>query len=152
MQIMLRPLFGSLVLAGALVAVGCGGEAAPSTPPAAGGGRGGGANAQVVPVTVAPVVQTSVPLAVQGIGTVIAASTVTVRAQVTGELTAVHFIEGDEVKEGQVLVEIDKRPLEAALNQAEAALARDVAQTANAKSQAARYQDLLHPGIATKEQ
>jgi multidrug efflux system membrane fusion protein len=97
-------------------------------------------------------VQKSVPLAVQGIGTVIAASTVTVRAQVTGELTAVHFIEGDEVTEGQLLVEIDKRPLEAALQQTQAALDRDVAQAANARSQAARYQDLLQRGIATKEQ
>ena len=141
------------MLAGAVAAAACwGGEAAPSTPPAGGAGRGGGANAQVVPVTAAPVVQKSVPLAVQGIGTVIAASTVTVRAQVTGELTAVHFIEGDEVTEGQVIVEIDKRPLEAALQQTQAALDRDVAQAANAKSQAARYEDLLKRGIATKEQ
>ena len=85
MRINLRPVFGSLVLGGALAAAACSGEAAPPTP--AGGGRGGGQNAQAVPVTTAPVVQKSVPLAVQGIGTVIAASTVTVRAQVTGELT-----------------------------------------------------------------
>jgi len=140
------------MVAGAIAAAACsGGEAAPSTSPA-GGGRGGGANAQAVPVTTAPVVQKSVPLSVQGIGTVIAASTVTVRAQVTGELTSVNFVEGDEVQEGQVLVTIDKRPLEAALQQTEAALNRDVAQAANARSQAARYQDLLKRGIATKEQ
>lgn len=152
MRMTLRFVLGSLVLGSALAAAACsGGEAAPSTPPAGGGGRGA-QSAQVVPVAAAPVVQTSMPLSVTGIGTVIAASTVTVRAQVTGELTKVHFIEGDEVKEGQVLVEIDKRPLEAALQQAEAALARDVAQTANAKSQAARYQDLLTRGIATREQ
>ncbi len=147
-----RPVLGSVLLAGAIAAAACsGGEAAPSTPPG-GGGRGGGPNAQEVPVTAAAVVQKSVPLAVQGIGTVIAASTVTVRAQVTGELTSVNFIEGDEVKEGQVLVTIDKRPLEAALQQAQAALDRDVAQAANARSQAVRYQDLLRRGIATKEQ
>jgi multidrug efflux system membrane fusion protein len=147
-----RSVLGTLALGSAIAAAACsGGEAAPSTPPAGGGGRGG-ANAQVVPVTAAPVVQTSIPLAVQGIGTVIAASTVTVRAQVTGELTAVHFIEGDEVTEGQVLVEIDRRPLEAALQQAQAALDRDIAMAANAKSQAVRYQDLLKRGIATKEQ
>jgi multidrug efflux system membrane fusion protein len=150
MRMSLRTVLGSLVLAGAVAAAACGGEAAPSTP-AAGGGRGS-QNTQAVPVTTAPVVQKSVPLAVQGIGTVIAASTVTVRAQVTGELTAVHFIEGDEVQEGQVLVDIDKRPLEAALQQTQAALDRDIAQTVNAKSQAARYQDLLQRGIATKEQ
>ena len=149
MRMTVRPMLGVLVLGGALAAAACGGEAAPAIP--AGGGRGG-ANAQAVPVTTAPVVQKSVPLSVQGIGTVIAASTVTVRAQVTGELTSVNFIEGDEVQEGQVIVTIDKRPLEAALLQAQAALDRDVAQSANARSQAVRYRDLLARGIATKEQ
>ena len=145
----LRPVLGSLLLGGALAAAGCsGGEAVSTTPPP--GGRGGGA--QAVPVATAAVVQKSVPLSVQGIGTVIAASTVTVRAQVTGEMTSVHFIEGDEVEQGQVLVTIDKRPLEAALQQAQAALDRDIAQSANAKSQAVRYQDLLQRGIATREQ
>jgi multidrug efflux system membrane fusion protein len=133
----------------ALGAVACSGEAVQSTPAAS--GRGGG-QSPAVPVTVAKVVQKSVPLDIQGIGTVIAASTVTVRAQITGELTSVHFIEGDEVQQGQVLVTIDKRPLEAALAQAQAALDRDIAQAANAKSQAARYQDLLQRGIATHEQ
>jgi multidrug efflux system membrane fusion protein len=138
-------------LAASLSTAACsGGEAVTSTPPA--GGRGGGAQAQAVPVETAPVVQKSVPLAIQGIGTVIAASTVTVRAQVTGELTSVNFIEGDEVQQGQVLVTIDKRPLEAALLQAQAALDRDIAQAANAKSQAARYRDLAQRGIATHEQ
>ena len=151
MRMSLRPVFGLLLMASVMAAVACsGGEAVSTTPPA--GGRGGGANAQAVPVTTAPVVQKSVPLSVQGIGTVIAASTVTVRAQVTGELTSVNFIEGDEVQEGQVLVTIDKRPLEAALQQTEAALNRDIAQAANARSQAARYQDLAKRGIATKEQ
>ena len=151
MRMSLRPVFGLLLTASAVAAMACsGGEAVSTTPPA--GGRGGGANAQAVPVTTAPVVQKSVPLSVQGIGTVIAASTVTVRAQVTGELTSVNFIEGDEVQEGQVIVTIDKRPLEAALQQTQAALDRDVAQAANARSQAARYQDLLKRGIATKEQ
>ena len=147
----LRPVLGPLLLGGALAAAGCsGGEAVSTTPPS--GGRGGGASAQAVPVATAPVVQKSVPLSVQGIGTVIAASTVTVRAQVTGEMMSVHFIEGDEVQQGQVLVEIDKRPLEAALQQAQAALDRDIAQSANAKAQAVRYQDLLQRGIATREQ
>src|SRR5580765_291977 len=76
----LRTILGCFMLAGAIAAAACsGGEAAPSTSPA-GGGRGGGANAQAVPVTTAPVVKKSVPLSVQGIGTVIAASTVSVRA------------------------------------------------------------------------
>jgi len=151
MRMSLRPVFGVILMASAVAAVACsGGEAVSTTPPA--GGRGGGANAPAVPVTTAVAVQKSVPLSVQGIGTVIAASTVTVRAQVTGELTSVNFVEGDEVQEGQVIVTIDKRPLEAALQQMQAALDRDVAQAANARSQATRYQDLLKRGIATKEQ
>ncbi len=112
----------------------------------AGGGRGnaggrGGLNAPV-PVTIAPVVQKSVPLEIQGIGTVIAATTVAVRAQITGEMTSVHFKEGEDVTQGQVLVELDKRPLQAALEQAEATLQRDIAQANNARASAARYKDL----------
>ncbi|HEV3139059.1 MAG TPA: efflux RND transporter periplasmic adaptor subunit, partial [Vicinamibacterales bacterium] len=122
--------------------------------PAAGGGRGAGrgGGAGDVPVTVAKVVQASVPLVVQGIGTVIAASTVAVHAQITGELTAVHFVEGQDVEQGQLLVTLDRRPLEAALAQAQATLDRDVAQLANAKAQATRYEDLFKRGIATREQ
>jgi multidrug efflux system membrane fusion protein len=152
MRIRSRSLLASVLLGGALASAACSGGEAVSTTPPAGGGRGGGQGAQAVPVAAAPVVQTSMPLSVQGIGTVIAASTVTVRAQVTGVLTAVNFVEGDEVQEGQVLVTIDKRPLEAALQQAQAALDRDIAQAGNAKAQATRYRDLAQRGIATKEQ
>jgi len=150
MNMSLRALFGSLALAGALTAAACGGEAAPAAAPAAGGR--GAAQTPAVPVTTAPVIQRAVPLTIEGIGTVIAASTVAVHAQITGELTSVNVNEGDEVKEGQVIVTLDKRPLEAALNQAQAALDRDVAQAANARAQAVRYQDLLKRGIATHEQ
>ena len=151
MLISVRPVLGILVLSGAVAASACsGGEAAQSTPSPSGGR--GGASAQTVPVTTAPVVQKSVPLSVQGIGTVIAASTVTVHAQVTGELTSVNFVEGDEVQEGQVIVTIDKRPLEAALQQMQAALDRDVAQAAYARATAVRYRDLIQRGIATKDQ
>ena len=62
-----------------------------------------------------------------------------VHAQITGELTSVHFNEGEDVREGQVLFTLDRRPLEAALQQAEANLARDTAQAANARAQAHRY-------------
>jgi multidrug efflux system membrane fusion protein len=103
-------------------------------------------------VTTAVVSEKSMPLDVRAIGTVIAASTVSVRAQITGEMTSVHFKEGEDVEEGQVLVRLDRRPFEAALHQAEAALARDQAQAANARAQATRYQDLAQRGIATKEQ
>jgi multidrug efflux system membrane fusion protein len=139
----------SAALAASLAMSACsGGEAVSSTPPS---GRGGGQNPPV-PVTATTVEQKSVPFDVQAIGTVIAASTVAVRAQITGELMSVNFKEGEEVKEGQVLFTLDKRPFEAALQQAEAQLQKDVAQAANARAQAARYQDLAQRGIATREQ
>src|SRR5262245_31201783 len=138
-------------LAASLTSAACsGGEAVSNTPPP-GGGRGGGQNPPV-PITAAPAESKAVPLDVQAIGTVIAASTVAVRAQITGELMAVNFKEGDEVQQGQVLFELDKRPFEAALQQAEAQLQKDIAQLANAKAQATRYQDLATRGIATREQ
>jgi len=105
-----------------------------------------------VPVTAAAVERKAMPLDLQAIGTVIAASTVAVRAQITGELMSVEFKEGDEVQQGQVLFTLDKRPLEASLAQAEAQLQKDTAQAANARSQASRYQDLQQRGIATREQ
>jgi multidrug efflux system membrane fusion protein len=139
------------VLAGAIASPACsGGEAVSNTPPA-GGGRGGGQNPPV-PVTVTEAARKAVPLDLQAIGTVIAASTVAVRAQITGELMSVNFKEGDEVQQGQVLFELDKRPFEAALLQSEAQLQKDIAQLANAKAQSTRYQDLATRGIATREQ
>jgi len=92
------------------------------------------------------------PIDVSVIGTAEAFSSVSVRAQITGELTSVNFKEGDDVKKGQVLFTLDRRPLEGALLQAQANLDRDIAQAANAKSQAQRYLDLAERGIATKEQ
>src|SRR5205807_8922192 len=105
-----------------------------------------------VPITATPVQQKTVPLDVEGIGTVIAASTVAVHAQITSELMSVNFKEGDEIKQGQLLFTLDKRPFEAALQQAESQLQKDQSQATNAKAQAARYQDLLQRGIATREQ
>jgi multidrug efflux system membrane fusion protein len=150
-----RPLLSLIVIA-ALAAAACsGGEAAAEKSPAAAGaqqGRGARGGGGDVPVAVASVTQEPVPVIVQGIGTVIAASTVAVHAQITGELTEVHFIEGQDVEKGQVLVTLDKRPLEAALHQAEAALERDRANLDNARAVSNRQQDLLKRGIATREQ
>ena len=92
------------------------------------------------------------PLDVNVVGTVEAFSTVAVRAQVTGELKAVNFRQGDDVQAGQVLFTLDPRPLEAALNQAEANLQRDTAQAANAKVIAQRMDDLVERGVGTREQ
>jgi membrane fusion protein, multidrug efflux system len=146
----IRTLTPGIVAAVALlVSASCtGGEARPSDLPA--GGRGG---AQApVPVLTASVVKKSMPVEIRIIGTAEAFSTVAIRSQITGQLTSVNFKEGDDVRQGQVLFSLDRRPLEAALQQAEANLERDVAQAANAAAQAKRYQELADRGIATREQ
>jgi len=127
------------------------GEATGPPTAAGGGGRGGGGGA-AVPVTVGKSAQKPIPLAVEVIGSVEASSTVSIRAQVTGELNSVNFQEGDDVREGQVLFSLDQRPLQATLAQAEANLARDTAQAANAATQAQRANELAERGIATREQ
>ncbi len=109
-------------------------------------------NQPAVPVTIARVVEKEMPLEVSAVGTVEAYSTVAVRAQVTGEMKAVNFRQGDDVEAGQVLFSLDPRPLEAALNQAEANLQRDSAQAANAKVIAQRMEDLVERGVGTREQ
>jgi multidrug efflux system membrane fusion protein len=136
------------VLAAALLTARCSGQAATTQP----GQPGNKPNTDAVPVTVATVMQKAMPVDIRVIGTVEPSSTVAVRAQVTGGLTSVNFREGDDVKEGQVLFTLDRRPLEAALEQAQANLARDRAQAANAASQAGRIQQLADRGIATREQ
>jgi multidrug efflux system membrane fusion protein len=92
------------------------------------------------------------PRSVQLIGSVEPSHTVAIRAQVTGELTEVNFKEGDDVHEGDVLFALDRRPLETAVAQAQANLARDEAQSANSTKEAQRAADLAQRGIATREQ
>ena len=127
------------------------GNATEQSPPAGGGQRGSGGGAPV-PITTAVAVTKSVPLEIAAIGTAEPYSTVSVHAQITGQLTAVHFTEGDDVEAGQVLFELDRRPLEAALQQAQANLERDTAQSANAIAQAKRVQELSERGIVARDQ
>jgi len=129
-------------------------------------GRGRFGEGGPVPVVVATVSQRDVPINVDVIGNVEAYSTITVKAQVGGELTKVSFHEGDSVKKGDLLFTIDPRPLEAALSQAQANLARDTAalsqaqanlarDTANekyAQDQAKRYHGLFDQGVVSREQ
>jgi membrane fusion protein, multidrug efflux system len=148
---LMEVVWAVLVAVIALAAGGCsGGEAAA---PAKGGGRGGAAPQQApVPVTTTTVIEKAMPVEITVIGSSEPYSTVSVHAQITGELTSVNFKEGGDVKKGQVLFTLDRRPLEAAVQQAQANLARDQAQATNAKAQSTRYQDLLQRGIATHEQ
>ena len=108
--------------------------------------------AATVPVVVATAALKNIPVQVRAIGAVESFWTVGVKSMVAGELTNVYFKEGDDVKKGDLLFTIDKRPLEADLAQQEATLARDIAQAANARSQAHRYQTLLQEGVVAKEQ
>lgn len=131
-----------------LASLACSGGAASAPIPSGGGGRGGAP----VPVTIGTITRKSMPIDIRAIGSAEPYSTVAVRAQITGQLESVTFKEGEDVKLDQVLFRLDKRPLQAALLQAEANLARDIAQSANAVSQAKRYEDLADRGIATREQ
>ncbi len=105
-----------------------------------------------VPVTAATVKQETVPVQVRTIGNVEAYSTVSIKSQVNGMIEKVHFREGQDVTKGQLLFSIDSRPFVAALRQARAALARDLAQERFAREQARRYGELLKDGIVTQDQ
>ncbi|HUJ26403.1 MAG TPA: efflux RND transporter periplasmic adaptor subunit [Myxococcales bacterium] len=105
-----------------------------------------------MPVTVAKVQQKNVPLNVRAIGNVEPITSVTVRAQVGGVLQRVGFSEGQEVKKGDLLFEIDPRPLQAAQAQAEALLERDRASAQDAEATAKRYAALVKKEYVTQQQ
>src|SRR3984893_15589454 len=105
-----------------------------------------------IPVVVGTVKLKAVPVEVIAVGHVEPFSTVSIEAQVPGQLLDVHFQEGDFVHKGQLLLTLDRRPYEAALAQAKAALARDKATAANNRLQAGRYSKLLAEGIVPASQ
>lgn len=108
-----------------------------------GAGRGGGRGDAAVPVTTARAIEKPVPVEVTTIGTGEALSTVDVRAQVAGPLLSVQFTEGQDVQQGQLLFTIDPRPFEVAVQQAEAAVAKDEAQAKGTENTRARNEDLF---------
>jgi len=118
------------------------------------GGRSQGQSGRsgAVPVTVATVIQKSMPVQLTATGTVEAYATVSIRAQVGGVITKVSFTQGQDVKQGDPLFTIDPRPLEAALKQAEANLQRDTAQLQNSREQARRYAELVKKQYVSQEQ
>ncbi|HYK50734.1 MAG TPA: efflux RND transporter periplasmic adaptor subunit, partial [Terriglobales bacterium] len=105
-----------------------------------------------VPVLAATVEKKDVPLQVHAIGAVEAYSTVSVKTQITGELTGVFFKEGEDVKKGQLIFTLDQRPLEADVRRAQGALARDEAQAANALSDQRRYEALMKAGVVSRQE
>jgi membrane fusion protein, multidrug efflux system len=105
-----------------------------------------------VPVAAVTVVQQDVPIYVEGLGSVTALYTVTVKTQVDGRLDKVFFVEGQRVKKGELIAQVDPRPFEAALHQAAATVARDQAQLVNARLNLKRYDELSKENLIAKQQ
>jgi len=143
-------------LAGALLFAGCSDNAAGKARP----------QVPAVPVTVADVVEKSVPVQLTAVGNAQAYTSVGIKSQVNGQIMEVHFKEGQDVRRNNLLFTIDPRPFEAALRQTEAALLqrqaevqqaqanleRDLAQLENAKVQEKRYRDLVDRELIAREQ
>ena len=105
-----------------------------------------------VPVSVGEVLQKAVPVQLRAIGNVQAYSTVSIKSQVEGTLARVYFKEGHDVKKGDLIFLVDPRSFEAALKQAEANLARGMAQAANARIDERRFADLYKEGGVSQQQ
>ena len=104
---------------------------------------GRAANTGPLPVAVAPVTTGDMPITLTGLGTVTPLATVTVQSQISGQLTEVGFEQGQMVQKGQFLAQIDPRPYQVALEQAQGQLAKDEALLSNAKRDLARYDTLV---------
>ncbi|WP_088345951.1 MULTISPECIES: efflux RND transporter periplasmic adaptor subunit [Rhodomicrobium] len=109
------------------------------------------APAPKIPVVAGPVSSGNVPIYLSGVGTVIAYNTVLVRSQIQGQIVTMNFTEGQTVKAGDLLAQIDPRPYQAQLDQTVATRDRDQAQLANAKANLERYAQLAAKGDATAQ-
>ncbi len=116
------------------------------------GGRGGGRGGGPISIVTATAEQRDLGVYLNGIGTVVPLSTVTVRTRVDGQLTAVHFTEGRTVQAGELLAEVDPRPFQAQLAQARGQLARDEAQLKNAELDLGRYARLVKDAAVPQQQ
>jgi multidrug efflux system membrane fusion protein len=131
-----------LVLVSALAAGAC----------SRGDGKGAGAAGRAVPVRAATAVARDVPVEVRAVGKIVSSESVAIRAQVSGTLVAAHFTEGQAVKKGDLLVEIDRRPFQAAVSEAAARLKQDRARAENARDDANRYAGLVEKEYVTRQQ
>src|ERR1700732_2606921 len=104
-----------------------------------------------IPVVAGTVVSHDVPIYLRGVGTVIAYNNVVVRSQITGQLTSINFTQGQTVHTGDLLAQIDPRPYQAQLDQAEANRDRDQAQLTNARANLTRYSTLAGKGYASTQ-
>lgn len=105
-----------------------------------------------IPVTAATVVRQDVPVLARGIGMVQALQSVILRARVDGTLDQVFFTEGQDVKQGDLLAQIDPRPYQTALDQAVAKRMADTAMLGNARADLTRYSDVARSGFASRQQ
>src|ERR1700743_239983 len=103
------------------------------------------------PVQVGAVQQKTMPIFLTALGTVTAYNTVTIKSRVDGQLMQVPVNEGQAVRQGQMLAEIDPKPYQAALEQAQGQLVKDQANAVNARAEAARYEALLSAGRVSEE-
>jgi len=131
----------SLLLAASLLSCGSPGGRTPAKEPP-----------KSVPVTIGVAVQKSVPIQARAIGTVEAYSTVSVKTMIAGQILKVGFSEGQDVRKGDLLFEIDPAPYQAALKMAEAARARDIALKDNAEREVRRYASLVEKNLVPRQQ
>ena len=122
---------------------------ASPTAPAKAGKKGGSG---IIPVVAAKARRGNIGVYITGLGSVTPISTVTVKSRVDGQLMKIHYNEGDLVHEGDLLVEIDPRPYQVQLEQAEGQLARDQATLDNARVDLDRYQKLLAQNAIPEQQ
>ena len=128
------------------------GPAAPGGGSKGQGRQGAGAGGFVVPVVVATAQRGDLPVYFDGLGTVTAFNTVTVHSRVDGQITKINFQEGQFVHQGESLLEIDPRPYQVQLEQAEGQLAKDQAQLRDVQVNYERFQLLYKEGVIPKQQ
>jgi multidrug efflux system membrane fusion protein len=138
----------------ALILSGCGHTSADSKQKGGGGGKGGrGGGAQMtIPVAVAKAEVRDLPIVLNGLGSVEAYQTVAVKSRLDGQLIKVNVKEGQEVKQGELLAEIDPRPYEVQLSQTQATLFKDQAALKDARLNLERFQQLYKDGVISKQQ
>lgn len=141
----LRSLILFFSLAAVLVLSGCRSKEQIQAPDNAGG-------RPPAPVVVASVERRDIPVQINAIGNVEAYQTVQIRSQVNGQIQRVLFREGEDVRRGQLLFQLDKRPFEADLDKAIGQMKHDQAQAENSRLQAERYSSLEKDGVASHEQ